>query len=40
MDETSFAGRRFLLAEDNGLNQKIAVELLGAYGACVDTADD
>ena len=40
MDETSFAGRRFLLAEDNALNQEIAVELLGAYGACVDTADD
>lgn len=40
MDETSFAGRHFLLAEDNALNQEIAVELLSAYGAKVDTADD
>ncbi len=40
MDESSFAGRRFLLAEDNALNQEIAVELLSAYGACMDTADD
>ena len=40
MDETSFAGRRFLLAEDNALNQEIAVELLKAYGAKVDTCDD
>ena len=40
MDEASFAGRRFLLAEDNALNQEIAVELLSAYGAEVDTSDD
>lgn len=40
LDETSFAGRRFLLAEDNAINQEIAVELLGAYGAEVETSDN
>lgn len=40
MDEASFAGRRFLLAEDNALNREIAVELLSAYGAEIHTSDD
>ena len=40
LDENSFAGRRFLLAEDNAINQEIAVELLTAYGAKVETRDD
>lgn len=40
LDETSFAGMRFLLAEDNAINQEIAVELLSAYGAEVETSDD
>lgn len=40
MDESSFADIRFLLAEDNALNQEIAVELLSVYGADVDTAED
>lgn len=40
LDETSFAGKRFLLAEDNAINQEIAVELLSAYGARVDAVDD
>lgn len=40
LDETSFAGRRFLLAEDNAINQEIAVELLSAYGARVETSDN
>ncbi|WP_050696922.1 hybrid sensor histidine kinase/response regulator [Anaeromassilibacillus senegalensis] len=40
LDENSFAGRRLLLAEDNELNREIAVELLSAYGAKVDTAHD
>ena len=40
LDETSFAGRRFLLAEDNAINQEIAVELLTAYGAKVETRND
>lgn len=40
LNEDSFAGRRFLLAEDNAINQEIAVELLTAYGAKVDTSED
>lgn len=40
LNESSFAGRRFLLAEDNALNQEIAVELLSAYGAKLDTAEN
>lgn len=39
-NEISFAGRRFLLAEDNLINQEIAVELLSGYGAEVDVAND
>lgn len=34
----NFKGKRFLLAEDNELNREIAVELLSATGAEVDTA--
>ncbi|MEW4414154.1 ATP-binding protein [Clostridium sp. AN503] len=36
----SFAERRFLLAEDNAINQEIAVELLNGYGAEVEVADN
>ncbi|PXX43537.1 signal transduction histidine kinase [Hungatella effluvii] len=35
-----FAGRRFLLIEDNTFNQEIARELLSDMGAVVDTAGD
>lgn len=35
-----FSGRRFLLVEDNGLNREIAVEMLGATGAEVESACD
>ena len=35
-----YTGKRFLLAEDNALNQEIAVELLKMTGAEVDCADD
>ena len=35
-----FTGRRFLLVEDNALNQEVAAELLGAAGAQVEIADD
>ena len=35
-----FGGRRFLLVEDNPLNQEIAVELLSQAGAAVDCAGD
>lgn len=35
-----FAGRRFLLIEDNALNQEVARELLAGMGAEVDTASD
>lgn len=38
--EFDFSGRRFLLAEDNELNREIAVELLGATGAEIDSACD
>jgi PAS domain S-box-containing protein len=34
------AGARVLLAEDNPLNQQVAVELLRAFGLAVDVADD
>lgn len=40
LDETAFADWHFLLAEDNAINQEIAVELLGAYGARIDTAEN
>ncbi|WP_330581995.1 response regulator [Enterocloster asparagiformis] len=33
-----FSGKRFLLAEDNELNREIALELLGALGAGLETA--
>ena len=33
-----FSGKRFLLAEDNELNREIALELLGALGARLETA--
>ena len=35
-----FAGRRFLLVEDNALNQEVARELLAGMGAEVDIASD
>ena len=37
---TQFAGKRLLLAEDNELNREIALELLGAYGLRIDTAEN
>lgn len=40
LNETSFARRRFLIAEDNAINQEIVEELLTGYGAIVDTADN
>lgn len=39
-DEAAFTGRRILLAEDNAINQEIAVEMLSTYGAEVETAED
>ena len=33
-------GKRFLLVEDNEINQQVAVELLGACGAAVDVANN
>ena len=38
--EHPYAGRRLLLVEDNELNREIAVELLSATGAKVDTAEN
>ena len=35
-----FTGRRFLLIEDNAINQEVARELLADMGAEVDTASD
>ena len=35
-----FRGRRFLVAEDNELNREIAVELLTAAGAQIETAEN
>lgn len=40
LNETAFANWSFLLAEDNAINQEIAVELLSAYGAKIDTAEN
>lgn len=40
LNENFFKGKRFLLAEDNAINQEIAVELLSRYGAEVDVAGD
>ncbi len=34
------AGMRFLLCEDNVINQEIAIEILKSFGASVDIADD
>lgn len=36
----ALAGKRLLLVEDNPVNQLVAEELLTAFGALVDTADD
>ena len=35
-----FKGRHLLLAEDNELNREIALEILGAYGFLIDTAQN
>ena len=35
-----FAGKRLLLAEDNELNQEIAMEILGEYGFIIDVAEN
>lgn len=39
LNESSFSGKRFLVAEDNAINQEIVVELLSGYGAMVDATD-
>ena len=41
-DRTSrpFAGRRFLVAEDNAINAEILCELLGVYGAAAEVKTD
>lgn len=33
-----FTGKRFLLVEDNALNREIALELIGSFGAALETA--
>ena len=38
--EYDFAGKRFLMAEDNEINAMIAIDLLEERGAAVDHADD
>lgn len=38
--ETSFAGKRILLAEDNELNAEIAIAILEEYGFIVEHAED
>lgn len=40
INECSFEGKRFLLAEDNAINQEIAVELLSRCGARIEAADN
>ena len=40
LPEYDFAGKRFLLAEDNELNAMIAEEVIGGLGVAVDIADD
>ena len=39
-DTNSFKGKHLLLAEDNELNREIALEILGEYGFCIDTAEN
>ena len=39
-ERRDFSGARVLLAEDNRINQEVAVELLHAAGVLVDVADD
>ena len=39
-EQYSFSGKRLLLAEDNALNQEIAVEILKGMGFAVDIASD
>ena len=38
--EQSYAGSRILLAEDNGVNQQIAIELLSILGIAVNVAEN
>ncbi|MDY2629651.1 MAG: response regulator [Lachnospiraceae bacterium] len=35
-----FGGKHLLLVEDNELNREIALEILGEYGFCIDTAQN
>ena len=37
---TSYEGKRLLLAEDNEMNREIACEILGDYGLLVETAEN
>ncbi len=39
-ETANFKGKSLLLAEDNDLNREIAVEILGGYGFCIDTAQN
>lgn len=39
-ETVGFQGKRMLLAEDNELNREIALEILGAYGFDMDTAEN
>ncbi|MCX7815986.1 MAG: response regulator [Syntrophales bacterium] len=40
MDKTNLLGSHVLLAEDNTLNQQVAIELLEMVGAKIDLATD
>ena len=35
-----FGGKKFLLVEDNEINREIALELIGSFGAALETASD
>lgn len=39
-DDYPFKGKRILLVEDNEINREIAVELIGATGLLIETAED
>ena len=39
-DAFEFKGKHLLLVEDNELNREIALEILGEYGFCADTAEN
>lgn len=39
-DTLDFKNKHLLLVEDNELNREIAIEILGEYGFCIDTAEN